>query len=167
MVNFAHAKVYKIIPCDKSIDECYVGSSTREYIKVRFSEHITAYRSWKAGTGKNYYSSFVLFEKYGVENCTFTIIEECDVKCKTELLQREQYYIKSLNCVNKINAHTTEEEARAQEKEYRSTPAVKAAKKAYREAQKPKEIRTLDPVTGVVRVQIFANKKRNLPKKTE
>jgi len=153
MVNIAHAKVYKIIPNDKTISDCYVGSTTREYIKSRFSGHITAYRNWKAGTGKTYYSSFILFEKHGVENCKIVLLEDCDVTCKTELLQREQHYIKSLQCVNKINAHTT-------------TDQRKEAKKAYREAQKPKEIRTLDPVTGVVRVEIFANKKRNLPKKT-
>jgi ribosome-interacting GTPase 1 len=114
MVNYARAKVYKIINPDNS-DECYVGSTVQSLID-RFSGHKYDYIRWKSNISTKYMSSFKLFEKYGVENCQIVLLEACEVTCKIELLQREQHYIKTIQCVNQINAHTTTDQRKEAKK---------------------------------------------------
>ena len=54
--------------------------------------------------------SFVLFEKYGVENCNIILMENVDVKSKDELTAREAEYIKNNKCINKFLPYQTNEE---------------------------------------------------------
>ena len=93
------ATIYKILsPCLK---ECYVGSTT-QCVEKRWKHHRD---KW------NKCQSKVLFEKYGVENCQFTIVEQCSTD---ERLIREQWHIdNSEGVVNLKSAFVTEEEKEA------------------------------------------------------
>lgn len=77
--------IYKItcIPNNK----IYIGSSKN--IKKRFFNHIS---SLKHGKHENAYLQHA-FNKYGIDNFKFEVIEECLLE---ELIQREQYWIDKL-----------------------------------------------------------------------
>lgn len=64
--------------------ECYIGQSI--HIKQRFAQHKSPYEQQR-------HSDLPLYRailKYGIQNFTFEIIEECSVE---ELEEKEQYYI--------------------------------------------------------------------------
>ena len=65
------------------------------------STHRGYYKLWKEDK-MNKVMSFELFDKYGIENCYISLIENVNAKTKDELLAREAYYIKSMNCLNKV-----------------------------------------------------------------
>jgi len=108
MANFAHAIVYKIIG-PKDTDDCYIGSTVQE-LQKRFKGHISAYRSWKAKKCPDNITSYKIFDQYGVDNCKVILLENCNVGTRSELLQREQYYITQHKCVNDRPAYLTPEE---------------------------------------------------------
>lgn len=93
-------KIYKII-CE-GIEECYVGSTGQE-LTERLYHHVWDYEAWKRGK-KNYVSSFVMFEKYGVENCKIVLIEEVN-NLPNIYLEREQYWMDNLKSVNEKNTY--------------------------------------------------------------
>jgi len=79
--------VYKITNLINN--KCYVGSSIN--VKGRFTQH-------KNQLKKNKHHSIKLqraYDKYGIENFTYTILEECSIN---EILIREQYYIDFFDC---------------------------------------------------------------------
>ena len=102
MTNYGNGKIYKIIG---NVDDSliYVGSTTKKYLSQRMVAHKACYRLWKANKTKHKSTATILFEKYGLENCTIVLLENCKVTSKDELLAREQHYINSLNCVNRNN----------------------------------------------------------------
>ena len=67
---------------------CYIGQSI--HIEKRLKEHKMKY-NWERDSNKVLYKAF---QKYGLENFTFEIIEECDEK---ELNKREIYWIEYYN----------------------------------------------------------------------
>ena len=89
MVNYNNGKIYKIEAINGKPEDIYIGSTTLLLCK-RMAQH----REGKC-------SSKILFEKYGVENCKIILIENVNVNTKEELLQKEAFYIRSLECVNK------------------------------------------------------------------
>jgi hypothetical protein len=102
MVNYSNGKIYKIEPVSGGEDgDVYIGSTTKKYLSQRMSEHRRAYTSWQKWD-KRKTSVYNIFEKYGVDDCQITLIETVDAKSKDELLARESFHIKSVNCVNKI-----------------------------------------------------------------
>ena len=53
---------------------------------------------------------FDIFEKYGIENCKFFLVELYPCKSKEELEAREGYYIRNYDCVNKyIHGRTSKQ----------------------------------------------------------
>ena len=44
--------------------------------------------------------SFILFQKYGYDNCAIVLLEKCECQCKDELRSREAHYIKLLKNIN-------------------------------------------------------------------
>jgi hypothetical protein len=110
MVNYNNGKIYKIEPISGGEDgDVYVGSTTMKYLSRRISGHRTKYKQWKNGTS-NMMTSFKLFEKYGVGNCQISLLELVNVNTKDELLAREGFYIKSINCINKVIVGRTKRE---------------------------------------------------------
>src|SRR5690349_20633713 len=103
MIKYENGKVYKII--GPIVDEpCYVGSTTRPYLSQRMSGHGSNYKAWKSGLRKHYISSFELFDKYGLENCTIVLLEICKTVSKDKLRMKEQEHINQLDCINKHRA---------------------------------------------------------------
>jgi len=71
------------------------------------AEHRSKYMSWNNGKS-GYTSSFELFDRYGIENCSIELIEIFPCNSKDELSKREGSYIRNLNCVNKNIAGRTQ-----------------------------------------------------------
>ena len=92
--------IYKIIPkCDHNEDEVYFGS-TKIPLKIRWSRHISSYKRWKNGKANKVYS-FILFDKYGIENCEIIALEEFENLTNEALKEKEVSFIISFKCVNK------------------------------------------------------------------
>ena len=99
MVNYNNGKVYQI--CDIANTKRYIGATTLSHLSQRFQQHKMAYNLWKQ-SGQGYYSSFKIFEEFGVENCKIELLELCNCESKDELNKKEGQYIRSLDCENKV-----------------------------------------------------------------
>ena len=127
MPSYNESKIYKI-ECITGEGQCYVGSTTKVYLSQRMEGHRNSYKRWKAGKA-GHVKSYDLFDLYGLENCKILLLENVNAESKDELLAREAYYIRSLDCVNKVIPGQTQ-------KEYRDTH--KEERKEYNEIHKDK-----------------------------
>ena len=107
------AKIYKIT--DNTNDNIYIGNTCRN-LEERLSEHKSSYKRFLKGLFHNVKSFDILKNN----NYKIELLENCEIKTKQELLERERYYIETNDCLNKNIPGRTE-------KEY---------KKAYYEANK-------------------------------
>ena len=98
--RFENSKVYKIV-CNVT-GLIYVGSTTSE-LNVRLSKHKSAYKSYLAGIG-NYITSFKTLENNDYD---IHLIRSYEFDNNIDLLAKESFYIKKLNCVNKNIAGRT------------------------------------------------------------
>ena len=103
---YKNGKIYKIV--DIGYNEEYFGSTTVE-LSSRMSKHRTSYRRWANGS-KDSCTSFLLFEKFGLDNCKIELVEVFPCNSKEELRKREGYWIKHEECVNKSVAGRTQRE---------------------------------------------------------
>jgi len=89
MVNYLQSKIYRIV-CNQS-GKIYIGSTTTS-LSSRLSQHKKLLKSLKSGTSKEV-----------LENNDFSIVLLEDYPCerKEQLLQRERFYIETMDCVNK------------------------------------------------------------------
>jgi hypothetical protein len=108
MVNYQNGKIYKIYSnIDDSI--CYIGSTCKEKLCQRMSQHRNDYIGWCQGK-RNKISSYEIFEKFGIENCKIELIESYPCNSKDELNKKEGEFIKQFNCTNrKIEGRTKKE----------------------------------------------------------
>jgi hypothetical protein len=110
MVNYNNGKVYKIEPiCEHEEGEIYIGSTTKDYLSKRMVAHRKDYTKYKKGMPV-FTTSFVLFDKYGIENCRIILLETVNCNSKDELFARESHYIRTLKCVNIIIPDRTKKE---------------------------------------------------------
>ena len=145
MVNYSNGKIYKIEPnCDHDEAEIYIGSTTKQYLSQRMDTHRKHYKAYKAGK-RHKTTSFILFDKYGIENCKIVLLEAVNAESKDELHAREAHYIKTLKCVNKCvplrsNKEYYEDNKESKIKQYRQTNReyILKYKHAYREANREK-----------------------------
>lgn len=138
MVNYNDAKIYKIEPLNKTDEnDTYYGSTCLKMLCQRMRKHRYDYKDWKNGKCCNI-RSFVLFEKYGVENCQIILLENYPCETRDELRAREAEYIKNKPCVNKANPYRTEEDCIKWDKEYREAnkEKIREMDKIYREEHK-------------------------------
>ena len=70
--------------------ECYIGQS--KFIERRWREHKSAYRL------NNTNKFYLAIQRYGLENFSFEVIEEC---AQEELDEREIYWIDYFNSYEK------------------------------------------------------------------
>ncbi len=131
MVNYKNGKIYKIINDEN--EECYIGSTVKKLLSARFAEHKSSYNRWK-NNNDHFMSSFVLFEKYGIENCKIILIENYPCDNKDELRAREEYYRKEHKTVNKYKSYITEQEKK--EKNNKNIKKRYAENEKYREQAK-------------------------------
>ncbi len=109
MVNYQNGKIYKVE--DVGCNECYIGSTTKQYLSYRMSEHRCAYIKWTINK-KQKNTVYEIFDKYGVENCRMVLVELFPCETKDELSKREAHFIKTSQCVNKYIPCRTDKEYR-------------------------------------------------------
>ena len=98
--------VYKIIPkCEHNEGDVYFGS-TKIPLKIRWRTHMSSYRRWKNGKANKVYC-FILFDKYGIENCEIIALEEFENLTNEALKEKEVSFINSFKCVNKNKPNRT------------------------------------------------------------
>ena len=106
--KYSNGKIYKIT--NNINNECYIGSTITDLNK-RMTEHIFSYKLWLIDNVKyGYYTSFNLFNNYGLEGCTIELIKLYPCFNKQELREQEAYYIKLLITVNIIIPGRTNQE---------------------------------------------------------
>lgn len=100
-MDIRFSKIYKIVPKNGGeYGDVYYGSTSKTDLKDRFARHKHCYSSFKNGKKLSVCASFILFEKYGVENCEIIQIEIYPCDNKKELYKREAYFILNNKCVN-------------------------------------------------------------------
>lgn len=93
MPDYSKSKIYKLTCDDPGL--IYYGSTTKNYLSDRLGQHNWDYRN------NNIKSAKPLYEKGGVK---IELIENYPCETKEELREREDYYIKNNQCVNKWGA---------------------------------------------------------------
>ena len=131
------SKIYKIV--DNINDNVYIGSTCKT-LKTRLSEHKSDYKRFLKGLYNNVKSFDVLKNgDYKIE-----LLENCDIKTKQELLERERFYIENNDCLNKNIPGRTDKEYKQYQKEYKkdyyfnNKEKINDIHKEYREANKDK-----------------------------
>ena len=129
------AKIYKIV--NDVDDKIYIGS-TRQPLYKRINQHRVRFR----GNYKFQYSSRILFEKYGIDNCSIVLIEEVDVKNIEEQrkIEREWYDRLKANAVNILLPCITNEEKIEQRKLYWDNAKIKEKRKEQYKVQRLTQI---------------------------
>ena len=89
MVNYYNSKIYRIV-CNETGKQ-YIGSTTSS-LSVRLCQHKRLFKDGKSGTSREI-----------LQNGNYSIVLLEDFPCdrKEQLLQRERYYIETMDCVNK------------------------------------------------------------------
>ena len=101
MNKYNKSKIYRIVPnCDHEPHEQYIGSTVKGFLSQRLATHRCDYKKYLQGLRGNI-TSFKLFEKYGMENCSIILVENVNANSKEELCKREREIIESTPCVNK------------------------------------------------------------------
>lgn len=94
MVDYGKGKIYKIV-CNVT-GNCYVGSTTKERLCDRLSQHRSNYNKYLKG--KHHYVS--VYEVLKQNNYTILLLENYPCSSKDELYAKEYEHIKNTNCVN-------------------------------------------------------------------
>ena len=124
---YANAKIYRMV-CGELT---YYGSTTQS-LAERKAKHKASYRCWKKGVGKNYTTSFMLYE---IGDPVIVLVEDCPCERKEQVHARERYYIENNECVNKFVTGRQPHEFPSNQPEVR-----KAHNTAYYAEHKEKQI---------------------------
>ena len=102
--NYQLGKIYKIE--SNQCEQVYVGSTVQP-LHVRFGGHKVKYKRYLSGKEKYATSSSKLLE---YDDAKIYLIEKFPCDSKEELNARERYWIKELDCVNKVQPTRTRKE---------------------------------------------------------
>ena len=127
--KYQNGKIYKIV--DVGYNKCYIGS-TCESLSQRMARHRKDFKRWQEGK-RNSYSLFGIFDEFGLDNCRIELLEKYEAEDKETLRKQEGFYIKQLDCVNKMVAGRTRIQHYEDNKE-----KVLLQSKSYRENNKDK-----------------------------
>ena len=105
---YKNFKIYKIT--DNAYTEQYIGS-TVQALSSRMTKHRQNYNEYRKLYNR-FYSSFILFDTYGIDNCKIELVEFYPCESKEELRRREGHWIKTETCVNKRISGRTDKEYR-------------------------------------------------------
>lgn len=118
--NYQNGKIYRVYCLAGEDGDEYIGSTCRDYLCQRWSQHKAQFTFWKQGKGSKC-NSYDLFNKYGLENCIIELLEEYPCENIEQLNRKEGEYIKQRKCVNRCVAGQTPAE-------YHAIPENKARK---------------------------------------
>ena len=132
-----NAKIYKIV--DNTNDNIYIGSTCKT-LKTRLSEHKSDYKRFLKGV-YGYTKSFDIIKNndYNIE-----LLEDCNIKTKKELFERERFFIENNECLNKNIPVLTDKETQQYQKDYQkeyyndNKDKLDIIHKAYNETNKEK-----------------------------
>jgi hypothetical protein len=133
-LNYENSKVYKI--WSPNGDKIYIGSTTKQYLSQRMTAHRKDYNYWKSGKG-HFITSYLIFDEYGLDNCSIELLEAKPCSSKDELKQLEGGYIRNLTCVNKRVENRNHVESIQNYREQNREKYLEGCKK-YRENNKDK-----------------------------
>lgn len=94
MPDYQQGKIYRLF---NSSGE-YIGSTIQK-LSTRLTDHRKNYTDYIKNDGEKRTTSFNLFDE---GDCEIELIENYPCNSKSELLERERYYIENRECVNKI-----------------------------------------------------------------
>ena len=95
MLLYDETKIYKVV-CNIT-GEVYISHTTKKYLSQRLSYHLSKFRLYVAGKcGFNPVFRIIQRGNYYIE-----LIETCDCDSKEEVLQRQNHYVCSMDCLNK------------------------------------------------------------------
>jgi len=94
MTDYQLGKIYKIV--DNTSEKVYIGSTCKT-LKRRLSYHVYDYKYYLQGK-YSYVSSFEIIKNNDYE---IILIEAFPCDYKDELLARERYWTKQIDCINK------------------------------------------------------------------
>ena len=95
-MNYQQTKIYRI---ESHLgNKIYIGSTTKQYLSQRMTAHRKDYNYWKSGKG-HFITSYLLFDEYGLDNCSIELLEAKSCNSKDELKQLEGGYIRNLKHV--------------------------------------------------------------------
>ena len=84
MPNYLYGKIYKIQPNgDHDEGDVYIGSTAQVRLCDRWGTHKSAYKG-----NYNKCCSSILFDKYSIENCSITLIENFPCASRDQLNAR-------------------------------------------------------------------------------
>jgi len=126
--DYSRGKIYKLV-CNIS-NKIYIGSTCEPTLARRLANHVSDFKKWKNGKHRKI-TSFEIIEQgdYYIE-----LLEIYPCTINEELLKRERFYIKSLDCINKIkNLNCTDEDKKERNKIYQGNnkDKIKEYKKEY------------------------------------
>lgn len=98
MPNYQNSIIYKIY--GKNHDMVYYGSTTRE-LRFRKSEHLSSLNKKKFCHSKKIIQT---------KDFIFEIVEKFPCNNRKELNEREKYFIKNFDCINKLGNGQTKKE---------------------------------------------------------
>lgn len=96
MVNYQLGKIYKIT-CEKT-GNVYIGSTTKRLLCQRLAEHINKYKEFMKAKRKISYMSSYEIIKHNMYSISLLENYPCSSRC--ELTERENHYIRTIECVN-------------------------------------------------------------------
>ena len=97
--KYANGKIYRV--CDNAYNKFYYGSTTQT-LSARMGGHRKLYRIYQTSEDKKYVTIYRIFDEFGHENCKIELVESFPCAGKEELQQREGYWIRKEDCVNKV-----------------------------------------------------------------
>ena len=105
MPDYQDGKIYAI-RCLTSGKQ-YIGSTTNKTLARRLAQHKSAHTRFTKGLKQSKMTSFEIIEE---NNYRIELIEHYPCESKDELFSREGYFIRELECVNKVVAGRTAKE---------------------------------------------------------
>jgi hypothetical protein len=104
--KYERGKIYKICSDDPAITDVYVGSTIQPLYK-RMSGHAEKFKN-----GVPQYSTFNMFDKYGIDKFHIELIECYPCESLKILFMREQHFIDTITCINMRKAYADSLERR-------------------------------------------------------
>jgi predicted GIY-YIG superfamily endonuclease len=139
-------------------DKVYIGSTTN--LQRRKWEHSSVYK-----TKKRYYTSFILFEEYGIDSIVYNILETIENQTNLYIRDREKYWINQYpTSVNNNSPLRTEEEHKTQIAFFNEKQKEDYQEKKEEILKKLSELIICDCGDSITRSSMSRHKQRNIHK---
>jgi hypothetical protein len=104
MTNYQNSKIYKLI--DNTTNNVYIGSTTKQYLSQRLTQHKADYNRFLKGK-QHFITSYDIIKNNDYD---IILLEIVNVNTKDELVARERWWIENTDCINKrIEGRTRKE----------------------------------------------------------